>query len=142
MITERLGGSVSLTRPLTDYVKISSRYRLEKVDVKNIDDDATDYIKAQKGSNLTSAFSFSLSKNTIDDIMNPTKGMNADITAEFAGGPLSGDNNFYSFVGILRKIFPHEIPGKRLLCQGYCRHDPVLRRERSADLRKILCRWS
>jgi outer membrane protein insertion porin family len=102
----KLGGSLSLTRPLTDYVKISSRYRLEKVDVKNIDDDATDYIKAQRGSNLTSALSFSLSRNTIDDIMNPTKGMNADITAEFAGGPISGDNNFYSFVGTYGRYFP------------------------------------
>ena len=102
----KLGGSVSLTRPLTDYVKISSRYRLEKVDVKNIESDATDYIKAQRGSDLTSALSFSLSKNTIDDIMNPTKGMNADITGEFAGGPLSGDNNFYSFVGTYGRYFP------------------------------------
>jgi outer membrane protein insertion porin family len=102
----RLGGSVSLTRPLTDYVKISSRYRLEKVDVKNIDVSATDFIKAQEGSSLTSALSLSLSKNTIDDILNPTKGINADITVEVAGGPFSGDNNFYSFVGTYGRYFP------------------------------------
>ena len=76
------------------------------MDVKNIDDDASDYIKAQRGSDVTSALSFSLLKNTIDDIMNPTKGMNADITGEFAGGPLSGENNFYSFVGTYGRYFP------------------------------------
>lgn len=102
----KLGGSVSLTRPLTDYVKISSQYRLEKVTVKNIDDNATAYIKQQKGSTITSALSFSLSRMTIDDIMNPTKGMNANITTEVAGGPFSGDNNFYSFIGSYGKYFP------------------------------------
>ncbi len=102
----KLGGSVSLTRPLTDYVKLSSQYRLEKVTVKNIEDYATTYVKEQKGSNITSALSFTLSKNTIDNIMNPTKGANAYITTEVAGGPFSGDNNFYSFVGSYGKYFP------------------------------------
>jgi outer membrane protein insertion porin family len=102
----KLGGSTTLTRPLTDYVKVSSRYRLERVDVKNIDDEATAYIRAQEGSSWTSALSFSLSKNTIDDIMNPTSGMNAEITTEVAGGPLSGDNNFYSFIGSYGRYFP------------------------------------
>ena len=102
----RVGGSLSLTRPLTDYVKISSQYRLEKVNVENIVDQASTYIKEQAGSSVTSALSFSLSKNTIDDIMNPTKGMNAIISAEVAGGPFSGDNNFYSFVGSYGKYFP------------------------------------
>jgi outer membrane protein insertion porin family len=103
---KRLGGSLSLTRPLTDYVKISSQYRLEKVDVKNIADDASIYVKEQEGSELTSAVSFTLSRNTIDDIMNPTKGMNAGITTEVAGGILSGDNNFYSLVGSYGKYYP------------------------------------
>jgi len=103
---KRLGGSLSLTRPLTDYVKISSQYRLEKVDVKNIADDASIYVKEQEGSELTSAVSFTLSKNTIDDIMNPTKGMNAGITTEVAGGILSGDNNFYSIVGSYGQYYP------------------------------------
>jgi outer membrane protein insertion porin family len=102
----RLGGSVSLTRPLTDYIKISSQYRLENVDVTNIAWNASREVKEQAGSNLTSALSLSLSKNTIDDILNPTMGINAHLTAEFAGGPLSGDNNFYSFVGSYGKYFP------------------------------------
>ncbi len=102
----KLGGSLSLTRPLTDYVKISSQYRLEKVTVRNIDDDASIYIKEQKGSNITSALSFTLSKNTIDDILNPTKGMNADLTTEVAGGLFSGDNDFYSFTGTYGRYFP------------------------------------
>jgi outer membrane protein insertion porin family len=102
----KLGGSLSLTRPLTDYIKISSQYRLENVRVKNIADDASTYVKEQKGESVTSALSFSLSKNTIDDILNPTKGMNANITAEVAGGPFSGDNDFYSFVGSYGKYFP------------------------------------
>ena len=38
--------------------------------------------------------------------MNPTKGVNANITVEVAGGPFSGDNNFYSFTGAYGKYFP------------------------------------
>ncbi len=87
-------------------MKVSSSYRLEKVTVENISDDATTYIKEQKGSNITSALSFSLSKNTIDDVMNPTTGINAEITTEVAGGPLAGDNKFYSFIGTYGRYFP------------------------------------
>ncbi|MBA4390438.1 MAG: outer membrane protein assembly factor BamA [Syntrophus sp. (in: bacteria)] len=100
------GGSVSLIRPLTDYIKASTRYRLENTNVTNIEDSASSYVKAQEGSSMTSAVSFGIQKNTIDDIMNPTKGINADITTEVAGGPFSGDNNFISIVGSYGRYFP------------------------------------
>ncbi|HEX2967032.1 MAG TPA: outer membrane protein assembly factor BamA [Syntrophorhabdaceae bacterium] len=103
---KKTGGRVTLTRPLTDYVKLSSAYRLENVNVRKITSDASAYVRAQRGSNLTSAVSFTLNKNTIDDIMNPTSGLNTEITAEVAGGPFGGDNNFYSFVGTYGRYFP------------------------------------
>ncbi len=103
---KKTGGSLTLTRPLTDYVKLSSQYRAENVNVRNISADASSYVKAQRGSNLTSALSFTLNKNTIDDVMNPTRGLNTEITAEVAGGLFGGDSKFYSFVGSYGKYFP------------------------------------
>lgn len=98
------GGSLSLIRPLTDYIKATTRYRLEKTNVTNIEDMASQYIKDQEGSSVTSAISFGLQKNTINDIMNPTDGINAEITGEVAG--LGGDNYFYSLIGSYGRYFP------------------------------------
>ena len=103
---KKQGGSMSLGRPLTDYVNIATRYRLENVEVTDIDSAASTYIKQQEGTSVTSAMSLSLSKNTIDDILNPTKGIHTSITTEFAGGPFAGDNNFMSLVGFYGQYFP------------------------------------
>lgn len=100
------GGSISLIRPLTDYTKVTSRYRIENTNVTNIEDIASSYIKEQEGSTVTSALSLGLQKNTIDDMTNPTKGVNAAITTEVAGGIFSGDNNFVSIVGSYGRYFP------------------------------------
>lgn len=103
---KREGGSVSLIRPLTDFVKTTLRYRLEEVRVYDVDPDASAYVQDQKGKSNTSAVSLGLSRNTIDDIRNPTKGSNASIIGEVAGGPFGGHNEFVSVVGQAGKYFP------------------------------------
>lgn len=103
---KRQGGSLSLTRPLTDFVKTTVQYRLENVDVYNVEDDASAYVQNQSGSSVTSAVSLTLARNTIDNVMNPTKGSHSAITVEYAGGPLLGDNKFVSVVGYAGKYFP------------------------------------
>lgn len=103
---EKQGGNISLTRPLTDYLKASARYRLENQNVTNLSDTVSSYIKAQEGRQITSALSFSLNKNTIDDVLNPTRGMNAEIIAEMAGGLFGGDNKFVSLVATYGRYFP------------------------------------
>lgn len=103
---KRVGGNVSLIKPLTDDVKGTVMYRLENIDVTNVTTDASTYIKQQSGSSLTSSMTFSLTKNTIDDIMNPTKGINSGISTEIAGGPLGADNKFWSLTGFYGRYFP------------------------------------
>ncbi len=139
---ERVGGSVTLTRPLTNFVNIASRYRLERVDVLNIRDYATPTIKAQEGSNVTSAISLSLSKNTIDDIMNPTRGINTNITMEFAGGPLSGDNNFYSLTGSYGRYFPVKFLESAFFVKGTAGAIRSYGGKEVPIYEKYLCRWS
>ncbi|WP_084218879.1 outer membrane protein assembly factor BamA [Syntrophorhabdus aromaticivorans] len=100
------GGSFSLTRPLTDYVKSSIRYRYETATVENISEDASNYIKEQEGTSTTSSVTLSLSKNTIDNVMNPSKGINTEVSFELAGGPFGADNDFYRTIGSYGRYIP------------------------------------
>ncbi|MBP6941532.1 MAG: outer membrane protein assembly factor BamA [Syntrophorhabdaceae bacterium] len=103
---EKKGGSVVLTRPLTDDIKVGTRYRYEVTDVYNISSEATKDIWDQRGTSSTSAVSLSLMKNTIDDILNPSKGVNSDITVEASGGPFGGSNYFYKVTGFYGQYIP------------------------------------
>jgi outer membrane protein insertion porin family len=102
----KFGGNVALVRPLTDDLKLSTKYRYETIDVYNIDDAATQEIKDEEGTSRTSALSLSLTKNTIDDIQNPTKGVNSEISVEVAGGPFGGSNYFYRVSGFYGQYIP------------------------------------
>ena len=102
------GGNVFLSRPLTDHVRAGIKYKFEQVDVKNISEDASTYIKEQAGKRTTSSVTFSLSKNSIDDILNPTKGDIGEVSLELAGGPLLGDNDFYKFIASYGRYIPYK----------------------------------
>lgn len=103
---KQTGGSFSLTRPFTDYVKGTARYRYETTTVENIQSDASSYIREQEGTSSTSSVTLYLNKNTIDDVLNPSKGVNAEISFELAGGPFGADNDFYRTVGHYGRYFP------------------------------------
>lgn len=103
---KRMGGNVSLIKPLTDDIKGTVKYRIENVDVTNISNDASTYIKEQQGTSLTSSMTFSVGKNTIDDVLNPTKGINSGISVETAGGPFGGDNYFWAVTAFYGRYIP------------------------------------
>ncbi len=100
------GGSMSLIRPFTDDIKGTVRYRFETTSVTNIDDSASSYIKDQAGTLSTSSVTVGLGKNTIDDILNPHKGINTEVSVEVAGGPFAGDNSFYRIIAFYGKYIP------------------------------------
>lgn len=88
------GGGLSIGRPVTDYVTFGTRYRYERNDVYNVEETASKYIKEQKGKRTVSGLAFSLSRNTVDDVLNPTQGDFGDISLENAGGILGGNVYF------------------------------------------------
>ncbi|HAR96618.1 MAG TPA: outer membrane protein assembly factor BamA [Deltaproteobacteria bacterium] len=102
------GGSVFLSRPLTDFTRVGAKYKFESVDVTNIADDASSYIKEQAGSATTSSVTLSISRNTIDDVLNPSKGDIAEASFEFAGGPFLGDNDFYKAIASYGRYIPYK----------------------------------
>jgi outer membrane protein insertion porin family len=103
---DRTGGSVSLGRPLTEYTRGGLRYRWETVEVTNIDAGASTFIKAQEGKGTTSSITANVGQNTIDDLMNPTRGVNTDVSFELAGGPFGGTNDFYRAMAIYGRYVP------------------------------------
>lgn len=103
---QQQGGSLSFIRPLTDDVRSGIRYRYETTTVTNIEDTASDYIKEQQGTKVTSSVTYFLGQNTIDDILNPNKGINTEISFELAGGPFAGDNYFHRTIAYYGQFIP------------------------------------
>ena len=89
-----LGGDLRLGKELTKRIRLDTMYKLEDVDIYNVTDDASFFIKAQEGKATTSAISFTLSMDSRDDYYVPTRGAKHTLSAEYAGGILGGDNYF------------------------------------------------
>ena len=104
--TTQTGGSLILTRPMTEFTKLSARYRYENGKVDNVDFDASSYIQDQEGTTTISSVTLGFNTNTIDNTMNPTKGMNANISFELAGGPFGGQSDFYKATASYGRYFP------------------------------------
>ena len=64
-----------------------------------MDDEASDYIKSQRGTTVTSKVTLTLSRDTVNNPFFPTKGSEVWVSGSNAGGPLGGDNYFYKFSG-------------------------------------------
>jgi outer membrane protein insertion porin family len=116
--TKQTGGSLILTRPMTEFTRLTARYRYEKGDVNNIESDASSYIKDQAGITTISSVLLGLNRNTIDNIMNPTKGMNANISFELAGGPFGGQSDFYKAIASYARYIPAGFWNSQFFAKG------------------------
>jgi outer membrane protein insertion porin family len=100
------GGNLSFVRPMTEFTKLNTRYKYERTKIYNIDIDASHIIKDQAGTSSTSSVTAGLNRNTIDNIMNPSKGSNSEISFELAGGPFGAENDFYKSIAQYGKYIP------------------------------------
>jgi outer membrane protein insertion porin family len=100
------GGSLTVSRPLTDYLTASLRYRYESISVTNISLGAGTYVRQQAGTSTTSSVTASLARNTINDVLNPTKGVLASASVEVAGGAFGGENKFVKSILTYGRYFP------------------------------------
>lgn len=89
-----LGGDLRLGKELTKRIRLDSMYKLENVNVYDVTEDASTFIKEQEGKKTTSALSFTLSMDTRDDFYVPTRGGRHSLFVQNAGGILGGDNYF------------------------------------------------
>jgi len=100
------GGDIRFGKELTDKIRIDAMYKLENIDVYDVSNDASIFIKEQKGKKTTSAISLSPSIDTRDDYFNPRRGGKHSLFFQNAGGVLGGDNYFVKVMGNTSWFFP------------------------------------
>ena len=100
------GIGTTLGYPLWEYVTGYIGYRLTTNDVKDILDTASRYIKEQAGTTTSSTVSFTLTRDTTDDIMFPSKGSKNTATIDYTGGILQGNTSFTRYGAKSSWFFP------------------------------------
>ena len=98
----RTGGALRLGRPIPkfDYSRLYWQYRLEERNLK-IDKDKrnlfSSYFLNQEGKRLQSSMSFTLVRDSRDNIFHATQGSKTSLRAEFAGAYLGGKIDFQKY---------------------------------------------
>jgi outer membrane protein insertion porin family len=77
---------------LTERLRQTLRYTLRQDDINNVEDDASQFIKQQEGSSVTSLVGYDLLYDRRDDRFDPTDGYFIRFSQDFAG--LGGDNHW------------------------------------------------
>ena len=101
-----VGGDIRFGKELTDLLRADAMYKLEKIDVHDVTEDASRFIKEQLGKKTTSALSFSLTMDTRNDYFAPSRGARHNFTIQNAGGILGGDNYFVKTTAETSWFFP------------------------------------
>jgi len=89
-----LGGDLRVGKEIAENIRIDGMYKLEKINVYDVNPDASWYIKEQEGKKVTSAISLNPSMDTRDDYYQPSRGAYHSFFIQYAGGILGGDNYF------------------------------------------------
>lgn len=91
---------------LGEYSRFNLGYRFEEINITNVDPDAPSLIQLSEGMRTTSSLTATISRDTRDNYMNPSRGSLNSLSAEYAGGILGQDNNFYKFTANSSWYFP------------------------------------
>lgn len=102
---KRSGGDLRIGKELNEYLRANAMYRLEKVDISSVSDEATSDLKKEIGSNIISSLQVGLTKDTRDNIYSPSTGYVLAGSAEVAGGPFFGDKDFTKVTTTASKYF-------------------------------------
>jgi len=103
----KTGGDLRLGKEFTEYDKGLLMYKLEQVKISDIPDQASQALKDEIGTHVTSSVALTLTHDQRDNIYNPTQGFLLSGTSEVAGGLFSGDKNFTKFYGMGSTYFKH-----------------------------------
>jgi outer membrane protein insertion porin family len=118
------GGDLRLGKELSEYLRADITYRLDSINISNIDDTTAD-LQDEAGTNVISSITPSLTFDSRDNIFDTHRGNLVTSSVELAGGPLAGDKNYWKFYGRASHYFPMpkdatlEIRGRVGLAQPY-----------------------
>jgi outer membrane protein insertion porin family len=101
---DSLGGDVRLSHPFLDYARWFLTYRLSRDTISDLTGEAAITLADEEGTTLTSAISGVVSRDTRDNVFNPSRGSYATLGTNVAG--LGGDNKYVKFSGTLANFFP------------------------------------
>jgi len=96
---ERQGGDIRLGKEFSEFVRANLMYKIENVDIENVADDASDDLRNEVGENTISSLLLGLTRDSRDNIYNPSKGLVLSGSGEVAGGPLGADKDFFRIIG-------------------------------------------
>jgi outer membrane protein insertion porin family len=102
----RTGGEVYLRKRLFNWLEGRLSYTYQVVDIANVVASAPNSIRFAEGASTTSKLNLSLTQDSRDKIINTTRGNYATLDLGVAGGPLAGDNHYYSLEFRGSKFFP------------------------------------
>ena len=102
------GLGLSASHPIGEYSSLGVKYRYDSSTVSDVSPEAADLIVDQEGTTKTSRITTTISRNTIDNYLNPTKGTKSSLSLEYAGGILGMDNSFYKMVA--NSAWYHALP--------------------------------
>ncbi|MDP2906026.1 MAG: outer membrane protein assembly factor BamA [Candidatus Omnitrophota bacterium] len=100
------GGDARLGKELTEYLRADLTYRFDKINISNIDQNATDDLKKEAGTNIISSIQTALSFDSRDNAFDTHRGNLLTGFVEWAGGPFGGDKNYAKFYGRASHYFP------------------------------------
>ncbi len=104
---DKTGGALRLGFPLYKRsTKMSLRYGLEFIDIREVDETASDTVKDQEGETTVSSASMLITHDTRDDFFFPTEGSVLKFSTKVAGGLLGGSTNYVRYEGSALHFFP------------------------------------
>ncbi len=103
---KRIGGNFFVSKELGEYWQNKWTYGYESVRISDIQDDASNAIKAEEGKNYISSIQTDIIHDTRDNIYNPRTGVYNLLSTEYAGGGLGGDKDFIRYETRNNKYFP------------------------------------
>jgi len=85
------GGALTVSKAFGEYYTGQAGYRLESLE---IDDKNPNDGQDLNTDTVSSSIILGWTRNTVDSIFDPTRGSRLELSSEYAGGPLGGDNDF------------------------------------------------
>lgn len=90
-----VGTQFRIMYPLGEYTTVSAGYRLDFYRLSNMAINASPSIRDYEGNNWASVVSATISRDTTNSAINPTRGTKGNITLNYGGGGIGGDDNFF-----------------------------------------------
>ncbi len=102
---ERLGLGNTFSKAFTEFIRAGLGYRLERVRLFDIESDAAPDVLMFAGKNWLSRLKLFISRDTRNNVFNPSKGWVAGVSGELIGTFLGGQQDYYILQANSTKYF-------------------------------------